>query len=213
MTILAIVVVCYFIGSFPTGVVLGRAVGGVDIRALGSKTMGATNVFRVLGFKIAILVLIIDILKGVIATLFISRIFLGDIALASHWLKMIAGFSAIIGHIFPVWVGFKGGKGVGTAAGVLLALLPLEVGFALLLFIIIVALTRYISLGSILATFFILCALLAQKYYLGVSTPRPYMILSILLFITVLITHRQNIRRLLKGKENKFGEKVHGQLQ
>jgi glycerol-3-phosphate acyltransferase PlsY len=170
--------------------------------------MGATNVFRILGPKIAIPVLTVDILKGVIATILISRIYFGDVALASYWLKIIAGLSAIIGHIFPIWISFKGGKGVATGAGVLLGLMPLEVGFACLLFVIVVILTRYVSLGSILASLFIFCALLAEKLYLKMFIPRAYILLSILLLLTVLITHRHNIKRLLKGQENKFGEKI-----
>lgn len=210
VTILVIVIVSYLVGSFPTGIVFGKAFKGIDVRTVGSKTMGATNVFRILGPKIAIPVLAVDILKGVIATILISRIYFGDITLATYWLKIIAGFSAIIGHIFPVWISFKGGKGVATGAGVLLGLMPLEVGFACLLFVIVVTITRYVSLGSILASFFILCALLAEKLYLGVFIPKAYMLLSILLLFTVLITHRHNIKRLLKGQENKIGEKIHG---
>jgi len=155
-----------------------------------------------------VLVLAIDILKGLIATLLISAICFGDIAIPLHWLKIIAGFSAIIGHIFPLWIGFKGGKGVGTGAGVLLGLLPLESGIALLFFVIVVAITRYVSLGSILASMFIVIALLAEKYYFGLKVHDSYMVLSVLLAVTVLITHRQNIKRLFKGEENKFGQKA-----
>jgi glycerol-3-phosphate acyltransferase PlsY len=209
VTILAIVIVSYLIGSFPTGIVFGKAFKGVDVRTVGSKTIGATNVFRILGPKIAIPVLIVDILKGIIATILISKIYFGDIVVALYWLKIIAGFSAIIGHIFPVWIGFKGGKGVATATGVIFGLMPLEAGFACLLFVIVVVLTRYVSLGSILASLFIFCALLAEKLYLGISIPRAYMILSLVLLFIVLITHRHNIKRLLKGQENKFGEKAH----
>jgi len=209
-TLLAIIIISYLIGSFPTGIVFGLIFKGVDVRKYGSKTMGATNVMRVLGTKLAVTVLAIDILKGLIATLLISTLYFGDITMPLHWLKIIAGFSAIIGHIFPVWIGFKGGKGVATAAGVLLGLMPLEVGFGILLFILIVILTRYVSLGSILATIFIVIALFAEKYYLGVKVHDSYMVLSVLLAVTVLITHRQNTKRLFKGDENKLGQRTKG---
>jgi len=208
--LVSLIVICllsYLIGSFPTGIVLGRVFRGIDVRDHGSKTMGATNVMRVLGPKLAIPVLAIDILKGVIAVLIISRINLGDLAIAEPWLKISAGLVAIIAHVFPVWVKFKGGKGIGTAAGVMLALFPIELGFALLFFVLTVALTRYVSLGSILAMVFLLCALLAEKYYLGLPVPDIYLIMVFLLTIIVILTHRRNIRRLIKGEENKFGKK------
>jgi len=208
ITLLTIIIISYLIGSFPTGIVFGLIFKGVDVRQYGSKTMGATNVMRVLGTKLGVSVLAIDILKGLIATLLISTIYLGDIAIPFHWLKIIAGFSAILGHIFPVWIGFKGGKGVGTGAGVLLGLLPLESGFALLMFAIVVTITRYVSLGSILASIFIVIALLAEKYYLGAKVHDSYMVISVLLAVTVIITHRQNIKRLFRGEENKLGQKA-----
>ena len=208
ITLLTIIIISYIIGSFPTGIVFGLTFKGIDVRKYGSKGMGATNVFRVLGAKIAVPVLLVDILKGIAATLIIGQINFGDITFSLYWLKIIAGFAAIFGHIFPVWVGFKGGKGIGTAAGVFIGLLPLETGFALLLFVIIVVLTRYVSLGSILASLFITAAIITQKLYLGAAIPDAYLVLSILLAITVIITHRQNIKRLIKGEENKLGQKI-----
>jgi glycerol-3-phosphate acyltransferase PlsY len=207
VSLIAIVILSYLMGSFPTGIVFGRAFRGIDVREYGSKTMGATNVMRVLGPRLAIPVLAIDMLKGVIAVIIISKINLGDLAMPEHWLKIIAGFVAIGGHVFPVWVHFKGGKGIGTAAGVMIALFPLELGFALLIFALTVALTRYVSLGSILATLFLFCALLAEKFYLGLPIPDIYLVMVFMLLIIVLLTHRQNISRLVKGQENKFGNK------
>jgi len=207
-TLLAISILSYIIGSFPTGIIFGKLFKGVDVRQYGSKTMGATNVLRVLGARLGVTVLLVDILKGVIATLLIGGLNFGDIAFAPHWLKIIAGLAAVIGHIFPAWVGFKGGKGVGTGAGVFIGLMPLEAGTALLFFLIIVILTRYVSLGSILATIYILTALLAEKFYLGMGIHDSYIVLALLLVVTVVITHRQNIGRLIRGEENKFGGKT-----
>jgi glycerol-3-phosphate acyltransferase PlsY len=208
ITLLSIILLSYLIGSFPTGFVFGKAIKGIDIRSIGSKSIGATNTGRLLGTKIAIIVLAIDILKGFLATALVSQINLGDLAMLPEWIKIIAGLSAILGHIFPVWIGFKGGKGVGTGAGMLLGLIPLEMGFGFVLFIIVVALTRYISLGSILAAGFIFIALVVESRYLGLPIPQAYMIISAVLLITVLVTHRGNIRRLIRGQENKFGQKT-----
>lgn len=210
ITLLAIIFVSYLAGSFPSGIILGKAFKGIDVRGYGSKNMGATNVFRVLGAKIAIPVLLLDMIKGAIAVMVLSQINLGDLLMDAHWLKIIAGLSAVLGHIFSVWVRFKGGKGVATAAGVLFGLMPLEVGFAILLFIFVVALTRYVSLGSMLAVVFILSSLLVEKGCLGIEIPKPYMILTILLVIIVFLTHRHNIKRLIQGKENKMGAKNSG---
>ncbi len=208
ITLLAIIIISYLVGAFPSGIILGKLFKGVDVRQHGSKNMGATNVFRVLGAKLAVPVLLLDILKGVIAVVLFTHINFGDLSIPIHWLKIIAGLAAILGHVFPVWIGFKGGKGVATAAGVLLGLMPLEVGFAILLFVIIVSITRYVSLGSILGTIFVPCALIAEKLYLGFKVPDSYMVLALILAIAVLVTHRQNIKRLVKGEENKFGRKT-----
>ena len=207
MTLLAIILLSYIAGSFPSGIVLGKALKGIDVREHGSKNMGATNVLRVLGPKIAIPVLLLDMIKGAVAVILFSHVNLGDLAIDLHWLKLIAGVAAILGHIFSIWAKFKGGKGVATGAGVLFGLMPLEAGFAILLFILVVSVTRYVSLGSILATIFILVALLVEMAFLGVIIPKPYMVLAILLVILILFTHRQNIIRLIKGEENKFGRR------
>ena len=208
VTLLAIILFSYLAGSFPSGIVLGKAFKGIDVRQFGSKNMGATNVFRVLGAKIAIPVLLLDMIKGAVAVLLISRINLGDLLMDPHWLKIIAGLAAMLGHIFSIWVRFKGGKGVATAAGVLFGLMPLEVGLGILLFIFVVAITRYVSLGSMLAAFFIFCSLLVEKAFLGMDIPKAYMILALLTVLIVIITHRQNIKRLVKGREHKLGERT-----
>ncbi|MCP4581970.1 MAG: glycerol-3-phosphate 1-O-acyltransferase PlsY [candidate division Zixibacteria bacterium] len=207
ITLLTIIILSYLIGAFPSGIVLGRIFKGVDVRQHGSKNMGATNVFRVLGAKLAIPVLLLDMLKGTIAVVLIVHIDFGDQSMPFHWLKIIAGLAAILGHVFPIWIKFKGGKGVATAAGVLFGLMMLEVGMAIVLFIIIVTLTRYVSLGSILGTIFIPCSLIAEQAYLGIKVHDSYMVLAFILAITVVVTHRQNIKRLIRGEENKFGRK------
>jgi acyl phosphate:glycerol-3-phosphate acyltransferase len=207
ISIILIIILSYLIGSFPTGFVFAKVLKGVDIRTIGSKSTGATNTSRLLGTKIAVIVLIIDLLKGLIATILISRINLGDLAIQLDWLQILAGVCAILGHIFPVWIGFKGGKGVGTGAGMLLGLMPLELLLGFTLFIIVVALTRYISLGSILIALFVFVALLVESLYLKYPIPVSHFVISTVFLLGILITHRGNIKRLLKGQENKFGQK------
>jgi glycerol-3-phosphate acyltransferase PlsY len=207
ITLAVIILLSYLVGSFPTGFVFAKLIKGVDIRTIGSKSTGATNTSRLLGTKIAIVVLLIDIFKGLAATLIISRINLGDIANQNEWIQLIAGICAIVGHIFPIWIGFKGGKGVGTGAGMLLGLMPLELIMGFILFVVVVALTRYISLGSILIAVFVFAALLVESLYLKYQVPISHFVVSIIFLLAILITHRENIKRLVNGTENKFGQK------
>ena len=207
ITMLAIAVAAYLAGSFPTGFVFGKLLRGIDIRTIGSKSIGATNTKRLLGTRIAVLVLAIDVIKGLLATVLVSRISLGDLAISAEWLMTIAGLCAILGHIFPIWIGFRGGKGVGPAAGLLLGLMPLEVAFAVVVFLVTVLFTRYISLGSILAALFILISLIAQAIILKIQLPTAKLIVSLIVLLTIMITHRSNIKRLMRGTEHKFGQK------
>jgi len=208
ITILTAIVIGYLLGSLPTGVWAGIAFRKIDIRQHGSKSTGATNVFRVLGAKLAVGVLIIDIAKGFLAAHLGSRINLGDTLLSANQLAMIGGVSAIIGHLFPLFARFKGGKGVATGAGILLFLAPLEVGFAVLIFIITVWITRYVSLGSLLAALFISMSLVLEKYYYHYPLGNEMMGLAVALLAIIIYSHRANIRRLLQGKENRFGSKL-----
>lgn len=208
LTILVVIIIGYLLGSIPTGVWLGKALKGIDVREHGSKATGATNVFRVLGAKLAIAVLIIDIFKGFCAAFIASHINLGDSLLSPQQLAMISGIMAIVGHLFPVFAKFHGGKGVAAGAGILLFLAPLEVGFALLIFIIVIALTRYVSLGSILATSFFALAVIIEKYVLKFPLGNEMALLALILVILILYTHRANIGRLIRGQENKIGAKA-----
>jgi len=208
VTILVVAIIGYLLGSIPSGVWLGRAFKNIDVREHGSKSTGATNVFRVLGAKLAIAVLIIDILKGFLAAFLASHINLGDTLLTPNQLGMIAGILAIVGHLFPLFAGFRGGKGVAAGAGILLFLAPLEVGFGLLIFVITVSLTRYVSLGSILAVLFLALAFLLEKYAYGFPLGDEMIILALILAILIIYTHRANLGRLLKGQEHKIGAKI-----
>lgn len=200
-----IIILSYLLGSIPTSIIVSRIHKGIDIRDHGSKNAGATNVYRVLGPVPALIVLAFDVAKGMLAVLILSQLSSGDPYSNLVLVKILAGISTIIGHIYPVYVGFRGGKGIGTGLGVLLALIPREVIMALGLFLIVVAATRYVSLGSLAAALFIFLALVVEKYYFGLVVDLELVITCLFLTILVFYTHRSNIKRLLNGTESKFG--------
>ncbi len=207
LSIVSITILSYLLGSIPFGIIISKFWKGIDIREYGSKNPGATNVYRVIGPIPALIVLLLDVSKGLIATLLISRIIIDQPVLNQTSLRIIAGLVVILGHIFPVFASFKGGKGVATGLGVLISLAPVELIFALLLFLIIVAITRYVSLGSLSSALFILLALIFEKYYLHKPVSYELLIAVLVLNIFLFYTHRSNIKRLINGTENKFGKK------
>jgi glycerol-3-phosphate acyltransferase PlsY len=179
----------YLLGSIPSGFVLTRWAGLGDIRKIGSGNIGATNVLRTGRKGLAIATLLFDLLKGAIPTFIAWRWFGPDMA-------VLAGAGAFLGHCFPVWLGFKGGKGVATAAGVILGFTPTVMAILLLAFIAVVALTRYVSLASILtAVFAPVVAWLLRE----VQPAQLYLLLAVI----VVVKHHANIARLLKGQESK----------
>jgi len=207
LSIISITILSYLLGSIPFGIIICKLWKGIDIRGYGSKNPGATNVYRVIGPIPALIVLLLDISKGLIATLLISRIIIDQPVLNHKSLMIIAGLVVILGHIFPIFAFFKGGKGVATGLGVLISLTPLELVLALLLFLIIVAITRYVSLGSLSSALVILLALIFEKYYLHRPVADELLIAVLVLNIFIFYTHLSNIKRLLNGTENKFGKK------
>jgi glycerol-3-phosphate acyltransferase PlsY len=179
----------YLLGSVPWGVLLTRLAGAGDVRSIGSGNIGATNVLRTGRRGLAAATLLLDLLKGFLPVWAAWSWTGPDTAVA-------AGAGAVIGHCFPLWLGFKGGKGVATAGGVVLALTPLVVVPALAVFAAAFALTRYVSLGSILAA---LVVPVAAYLWGHVQAAELYLLLALL----VLVQHRANIGRLLAGKETK----------
>lgn len=186
----------YLLGAVPFGVLVAKLFDrSVDLRATGSGNIGATNVARTLGKGAGILTLLLDAAKGAAAVLAASALATpGD-----HLLSALAGGSAFLGHLFPVWLGFRGGKGVATALGVVLALLPAAAGVLFILFAAVFAATRYVSLGSLVAA----AGLTPAMALLG--APAPFVALSAAIGAMVFWTHRENIRRLLAGEERRFG--------
>lgn len=190
----ALIIVCaaaYLIGSIPTGLLLGKAYG-VDVRKEGSGNIGATNLYRTVGRKIGIITLIGDCLKGLLPVLFIK-----SSALPPEFAAWV-GLAAFCGHVFSVFLKFKGGKGVATALGVFLALAPMAVAIAIVLFMLLMVIWRYVSLGSICAA----AAMPVAVYLLGGTT--TVITMTSLIALIVIARHHENIRRLLSGTENRF---------
>lgn len=198
------VLVCYLVGSFPTSIVTGKVLRGIDIRKFGSGNAGATNVFRVLGWKAGLFVLLVDMAKGFVATIWIYKIALNGVEWQVINLQILAGLSAVFGHIWTVFAGFRGGKGVGTGAGMIVALAPVAVLTGIAVFLVVVALTRYVSLGSILASLSVPLVLLLRKYALNQPVSEQLLLLGSFIPLLIIFTHRSNIKRLLKGEESKI---------
>lgn len=198
-----VVVLSYLLGSISTSIIAGKVFRSIDIRDYGSGNAGATNAFRVLGPTTGIIVIVLDVGKAVIATLLVSR--LGDVELmSSESYSLIAGSSAVIGHVWTVFAGFRGGKGVGAAAGMILSLYPLPFLATLTLFLLALFLTGIVSVGSISAAFFFPLLI----WLLDSSGTAHYSLLlrivSIAVGLLILFTHRSNIGRLLRHEENRF---------
>jgi glycerol-3-phosphate acyltransferase PlsY len=187
----------YLLGSIPFGYLIVRWQKGVDVRNTGSGSTGATNVMRNLGIIGFVATFILDVGKGIVAVLLASRLTSGD----ARWIAA-SSVAAILGHCFPVWLKFRGGKGVATGVGVFLALAPLQVAVVLAIFAIIVAIGRYISLGSIVAT-----AAFPLVVYFMKHPPLPIVLGAAGSALIIIAMHRANIYRLLNGTENKVGKK------
>jgi glycerol-3-phosphate acyltransferase PlsY len=192
----------YVSGSLPFGLWLGRAIKGVDVRTVGSGNLGATNVYRSLGRGIGVATLALDIAKGALPVLLVSRGALGRAFPGGpEWCAMAVGAMAVIGHVWTVFAGFRGGKGVATAAGVMAALAPMAMLCAAIVFVLTVAVTRYISLGSILAALAVPVAVAASS---ARGVRQPLFALGVLLALLLIARHRENIARLRRGEERRF---------
>lgn len=192
MTRIIVPIVAYLIGSIPFGYLIVRGKVGADIRQTGSGGTGATNVSRRAGKLAGVVTLLLDALKGA-AAVFFARAVTG-----SEWIVAAAAVAVIVGHIFPVWLGFRGGKGVATGAGVFLVLAPVAVLCAGVVFLAIVFITRYVSLGSTIG------AAMIPVFVWLMSDSRPLLIAAVLGALLIVFAHRGNIERLARGTEAKI---------
>ena len=204
-----LLLISYITGSFPTSIVMTRVIKNIDIREHGSGNAGATNVFRVLGLKYAIFVLAFDILKGWLPTAVYATIIFQQLPVPDQGLvQILCVFAAVIGHIFPIFTGFKGGKGVGSLIGVLLALYPLVFPLCLLIGVAVITTTGYVSLGSISAAIALPIIILILPR-LGLISPNlSLVVFSLLVPWIIIFTHRTNISRIRNGTENRFEKAI-----
>ena len=192
------IVLSYFVGSISGGMVMGKF-RGVDIREMGSGNAGGTNAFRTQGTVFGLVVIIIDILKGYFSTYYIS----GDMGLGTS-MALVCGIACVLGHVYPIYYGFKGGKGAGTLVGVLIGLYPFGLLVAFFMWMIILILTGYVGLSTMVAG---VCFPVVVYYYFPGGLSTPIGIFASIMSIFLIFTHRGNIVRMIKGNENRF-EKV-----
>lgn len=192
----AAILIAYLLGSIPFGYLIVKSKLGKDVRQSGSGSIGATNVLRTAGRAGGILTFVLDVAKGSSAVLLAERLTPHD-----YWIIGAAALAAILGHVFPIFLSFKGGKGVATGVGVFLAIMPEAVLAVLVIFVIVVWVWRYISLGSIIAT----AAFPLFAYLLGHRVlPLPILYATVVCAALIVAKHHENIRRLLQGNENRF---------
>ncbi len=208
-----IIVLSYLIGSIPTSIIVSKLVKGIDIREHGSGNAGGTNVMRVLGWKHGVLVIILDALKGVLAVIVVARLHYGSVPFQNltpfddfTLVQIIAGISAVIGHIWTVFAGFRGGKGIATALGMLLMIVTTDMLIAVGVFVVVVTVSRYVSLGSILAAIAVPLTLIVRENIFNVDVQGYHTLLPFLIAVALLVvfTHRKNVVRLINGNENKL---------
>lgn len=202
--ILIVVLVAYLLGSIPSSVWIGKIFYGIDVREHGSGNAGTTNTIRILGYKAGIPVFIIDALKGWFAV-FLTKIVFGYFPSIEmpEYMSLIAAVAVVLGHIFPVFAGFRGGKGVATLLGVGFGLIPIPALIALGIFMVVLICFGYVSLASITAA----VTLPFITYFFVMPGKLLLLLLTIAVAVFIPITHRQNIKRLLNGTENKFLKK------
>lgn len=211
LSLVIILSLSYLVGSIPTSIVISKLLKGIDIREHGSGNAGGTNTYRILGRNAALIVVVVDVMKGLVAALFISQIRIGGevlpISEKYHAIMYMAGLAAVIGHIWTIFAGFRGGKGVATGMGMVLGTLPGGVLIGLPVFVLIVWITGYVSLSSILSALAIPFAFVIMDET-GLYNFSPVAIwFTIGLSVLIVFAHRANIKRLMTGSENSFKKK------
>jgi len=209
LSLLLILLLSYLIGSIPSSVWLGKLVHGVDVRDHGSGNAGATNAFRVLGWQVGASALAFDMGKGAVAAGVLALIRVDTLPALGTWeldtvVALLAGLAAILGHMFPLYLGFDGGKGVATTAGVLLAITPIAMLIVMAIFVAVLLPSGYVSLASMLSAISFPVTAAIQKYGFGADLDLSILIVGALLALGIVFAHRSNIKRLIAGEENQF---------
>jgi len=213
LNLVFIAVLSYLVGSIPTSIIMSKLVKGIDIRHHGSGNAGGSNVFRVLGWKYGLSVILLDALKGVIAVLFVSRLYFGNFPFPNSTpfddftlVQIIAGIFAVLGHIWTIFAGFKGGKGIATGLGFLVSIVTVDMLLGLVVFAIVVSISKYISLGSLSAAVSVPLFMIIRENIFGVDISGYHTILPFTVFLALLVTytHKTNLSRILNGSENKI---------
>lgn len=207
-----IAILSYLVGSIPTAIIVARAKKGIDIRQHGSGNAGGTNVIRVLGWKTGVFVIVCDMAKGLFATMVIARL-MDVLPIESRppfdefaVVQIVAGCVAMLGHIWTLFAGFKGGKGIATAGGMLIGIAPIEVAVSLGVFMIVFLISHYVSLGSLTAaTTFPVTMFLRENFFMvDIQSYNTLIWFSVAISLLIIYTHRANVQRLVRGTENRI---------
>lgn len=219
LSTVTVILISYLMGSIPSAIWVGKIFKGVDVREHGSGNAGTTNTFRVLGVPFGITVFVMDFMKGFVPSFWLSALaftlidapFNGPLAPplwdVEAFLKISCGLFAVVGHMFPVFAGFKGGKGAATACGMLFGVEPISISISAAIFVLTLLVSKYVSLASILSSFFYPITLLIMKYVLGIDIDGSIIIFSMLVATGIIYRHKSNIQRLKDGTESKVGKK------
>ena len=209
MQLTFIIVVAYLLGAIPSALIIGKLFFGVDIRQKGSGNMGSTNTFRTFGWKAGLAVQLIDIAKGIAAVSVARMVFTGNLPFPNMTpfedvtiVSVIAGIAAVIGHVWTVFGGFRGGKGINTALGMLIAITPIEVAIAIGIFLLVLLASGYVSLGSMIAAASLPTTMFVRHTIFGVEIQGYHTLLFFIIGLAgfLIFTHRSNIKRLLQGR-------------
>jgi glycerol-3-phosphate acyltransferase PlsY len=210
LSLVVVLLLSYVVGSIPGSLWSSKLLYGIDVREHGSGNAGATNTFRVVGWQAGVVATIVDMGKGAFAAGVLPMFApfgpfptFGISSESGVIVALLCGLAAVIGHMFPVFARFRGGKGVNTAAGILLALTPISTLLTMLVFVIVLGTTRYVSLGSILAAVAFPTIVAVRKYVFGVDLTASVLIFGIVVALAIVVAHQSNIKRLLAGNENR----------
>ncbi len=213
LSTLTVLFISYILGSIPSAIWVGKIFKGVDVREHGSGNAGTTNTFRVLGVPFGVTVFVLDFMKGFVPSFWLSVVafdlFSGPLS-PPNWeveafLKIACGLFAVVGHMFPIFAKFRGGKGAATACGMLFGIEPISISISALIFVLTILVTRYVSLASMLSSFFYPITLLVMRYGLGMEVDGSIIIFSVLIASGIIYRHKSNIQRLRDGTESKVG--------